>query len=113
MFFWLMNKKIILCYALLTICLYLFGCCSHSEWGVEFCVWLLLCDVMHCLFYNHLAGEGRVDSFPLIMLLLSHSRLCSVSLPRKAIDWSVLVSFPGHTYYFHTLSCSCEPPSVC
>ena len=41
--------------------------------------------------------EETAGCLTLIVLLLSCEHYCSVSLPCCAMDWSVIVAFPGHT----------------
>ena len=69
-------------------------CCSHCLW--KFSVWSLSGDVVleYC---NILDEEERAGCSNLIVLLLSCGCLCSVSLPSGAVDWSVVVAFPGHS----------------
>ena len=42
------------------------------------------------LFCNHLAEDERAGGFTLIMFLLFSNHLCSASLPRGAVGWSVV-----------------------
>ena len=50
------------------------------------------------LFSSHLAEEETAGYFTSIMFQLSCGGLCSVTLPRGAVSWSLIMAFPGHSH---------------
>ena len=65
--------------------------------------WFVVCDggiykSYTLVFFSHLAGKETAGYFTLIVFQLSCEGLCSVSLPRGAVSWSLIVTFTGHTH---------------
>ena len=56
----------------------------------------LLVGIVRQLFCNHLADEGRAGLFTFIVFLPLRGCLCSVSLPRGVVGWSVVVIVAFH-----------------